>query len=50
MGIKENRNIAFSKEAKDNGRWEKLGGVDLEPGKTAICYFPGLDFPVNLTI
>ncbi len=47
--IKKNRLVALSMDDKLQGKFVKVGELDLQTSSTKIVYIKGLDFPVQLT-
>lgn len=46
--LKSNRKIAVSRNAKLQGRWQKLETVEIETDKSRLIYLEGLELPVLL--
>ncbi len=48
MALKENRKVAVSRQAKEQGNYVSIKSLELE-GRTMSVYFEKLDFPVLVT-
>jgi len=48
MPLKGNRKVAASTEAKQNGRYQSVDTLELEPMKPVTVYLEGVEFPILL--
>jgi hypothetical protein len=48
MPLKGNRKVAMSAEAKQNGRYQSVDTLELEPLKPVTVYLEGVEFPLLL--
>jgi hypothetical protein len=48
MPLKGNRKVATSAEAKQNGRYQSVDTLELEPLKPVTVYLEGVEFPILL--
>lgn len=47
--LKQNRKLALSLQAKQEGMYQAVSDLDLEQGSSITIYLEGLDFPLELT-
>lgn len=48
LGVKSNRTVALSLDAKKRGQFHQIGHLKLEPGQATPVYLKGVAFPVLL--
>src|SRR5512134_3453176 len=48
MPLKSNRKVALSRDAKQQGRYQRVDTLELEPLHLVIVYLEGVDFPLLL--
>ncbi len=48
MPLKRNRKVALSRDAQQQGRYQAVGTLDVEPGAVREVWLEGVDFPLML--
>ena len=48
VALKSNRKVALSLQDKQDGKYQRVDSLDLQPNLVYTVYLPGMDFPVQL--